>query len=367
MKVCWIVRVPVVERDQRLYSPLAGVRLRTIVPVEELQRCGHEAIILQLPGSGLLDVPTLSALESCEAALFGPLLPAPNQSIDDSASAVFALMKRLQKLDIKTVADIHDDHFEEPGRSAYFTGLVQKADAVVVNSNAMAQLVSRYTDRPTKVIADSYEGPHGEPRFDPAAGSTWFDRIFPRRARRLKLAWFGHQSNLQTVYGLADAIVASGVRWPVQVSIVSKDGFGAREFCEVFNHYHGRRCRMGFEAWSPVATQHALQECDLAVIPSDLTLGRMTVKSANRVIEIVRAGRFAVAHAIPSYLEFSTHAWIGEDIIGGIEWAMEHPNEVRARIRTGQHYVEKNFSPQALGRQWQNAFLEILSQGRERP
>jgi glycosyltransferase involved in cell wall biosynthesis len=121
-----------------------------------------------------------------------------------------------------------------------------------------------------------------------------------------------------------------------------------------------------FEAWSPETTQRALQECDLAVIPSDLNLRRMTVKSANRVMEILRAGRFAVAHAIPSYLEFSAHAWIGEDIIDGIKWAMAHPNEVRARIRAGQDYVENNFSPQALGRQWQSAFLELLSQRRDR-
>jgi hypothetical protein len=83
-------------------------------------------------------------------------------------------------------------------------------------------------------------------------------------------------------------------------------------------------------------------------------------------MEILRAGRFAVAHAIPSYLEFSPHAWIGEDIIGGIKWAIAHPIEVRARIRAGQDYVENNFSPQALGRQWQSTFLEVLSQGRER-
>jgi glycosyltransferase involved in cell wall biosynthesis len=361
MKVCWIVRVPVVERDRRLYSPLAGVRMRTILPVEELQRRGHDAYILQLPDSGLLDGPALAALESCDAAFFGPLLPAPKLSIDDSASAVFALLERLQKRGVKTLADIHDDHFEVPGRIAYFTGLAQKADAVIVNSTAMAKLVASITNRPTRVIGDPYEGQHGEARFDPAAGTDWMGRIFRWRARRLQLAWFGHQSNLQTIFDLADTLAASGIRWPVQISIVSKDGFGAREFCEVFNHYHGGRCRVTFTAWSPEATQRALDDCDLAVVPGDVNLRKTTVKSANRVAEILRAGRLAVAFPIPSYLEFAAHAWIGEDIVGGIEWAMAHPDEARARIRAGQDHVEQKFSPQALGGQWQDALLDVLS------
>jgi glycosyltransferase involved in cell wall biosynthesis len=364
MKVCWLIRVPIVERDGRGYSPLAGVRMRTIVPAEELRRGGHDAFILQLPDSGLLDDAALAALESCDAVFFGPLLPAPDQSIDDSAAVVFALLERLQKRGIKTLADIHDDHFEMPGRIAYFTGLVQKADAVFVNSEAMAKLVAGYTERPLKVVGDPYEGLHGEARFDPAAGSHWVDRLLPWRARRLQLAWFGHQSNLQSIYDLAKTIAEAGLRWPVEISLVSRDGFGAREFCEIFSHHHGRRCRVKFVAWSPESMQRALNDCDLAVIPADVKLRKTAVKSANRVVETLRAGRLAVAYPIPSYLEFADHAWIGEDMIDGIKWAMQHRDEVRARIRSGQDYVEQKFSPQAVGGQWQNALHEILAHAR---
>ena len=122
---------------------------------------------------------------------------------------------------------------------------------------------------------------------------------------------------------------------------------------------------MKFAAWSPAATQQALRDCDLAVIPGDVTLRKTAVKSANRMAEILRAGRLAVAYPIPSYLEFAAHAWIGEDIIAGIEWAMTHRDEARARIRKGQAYVEDKFSPQALGRQWQNALREILASPRD--
>ena len=67
---------------------------------------------------------------------------------------------------------------------------------------------------------------------------------------RLKLAWFGHQSNLQTIYDLAGALASFAERRPLGVTLVSAPGFGASEFCETFNHYHGRRCRMAFLPWS---------------------------------------------------------------------------------------------------------------------
>ena len=93
-----------------------------------------------------------AALESSDAVFFGPVLPAPGQSIDDAAAGVFALLEHLRSRGITALADIHDDHFEVPGHIQYFTGLVRKADAVFANSDAMANLVANYTQRPVRVI-----------------------------------------------------------------------------------------------------------------------------------------------------------------------------------------------------------------------
>jgi len=127
MKVAWLVRVPIGERDGQLYSPLAGVRMRTIVPMLELKRRGHAASIVQLPDTGVPAAAALAALEASDAVFFGPVLPAPGQSIDDAAAGVFALLEHLRARGITALADIHDDHFEVPGRIQYFTGLVRKA------------------------------------------------------------------------------------------------------------------------------------------------------------------------------------------------------------------------------------------------
>jgi glycosyltransferase involved in cell wall biosynthesis len=364
MKIGWLVRVPMAERDGRPYSPYAGVRMRILLPAEELQRRGHATHIFQLPDCGRLDDATLALLDACSAVVFGPLRPASAQTIDDAAAPVFALIERLRQRGIATLADIHDDHFEVPGRSAYFSGLVQKADAVIVNSDAMAKLVAGYTSRPAIVIADPYEGPRGKARFEPALREGWSAKIFPWRARRLQLTWFGHQSNLQSVYDFAHALAAAGLHWPLELRLVSGDGFGAREFCEVFNHHHARRCRLTFAAWSPQATEQALAACDLAVIPGDASARKTNVKSANRVAEILRAGRLAIAYPIPAYREFADYAWIGEDLVGAIAWALAHRDEALARIRAGQAYVEKAFSAQAVGSRWESVLREMLSHPR---
>lgn len=361
MKICWLVRVPVGEHAGLPYSPLAGVRMRVLMPVTELQRAGLDVHTAQLPDSGVPDAAALRMLEACDAVFFGPILPAPGQSIDDSAAAVFKLVAHLQQRGVHTFADIHDDHFEVPGRIAYFTGLVEKVDAVFVNSAAMADLVAKYTRRPLQVIGDPYEGRRGAVSFDPAAGRSWRDRILPWRAPRLQLAWFGHQSNLQPVYDLAQSIVDARIAWPVDLTLVSRDGFGAREFAEIFNHHHGGRCRLKFVEWSLDETRRALDECELAVVPADSGLRKTAVKSPNRIVEILRAGRLPIAFPVPSYRQFAPYGWIGEDVVAGIVWAMQHRDEARIRIKAGQAYVEQNFSPESIGVQWRTALESLVS------
>ncbi|HEV7821192.1 MAG TPA: hypothetical protein VGO84_08420 [Burkholderiales bacterium] len=360
MKICWLVRVPISERAGQPYSPLAGVRMRVLMPMIELQRAGLDANITQLPDSGVPDANALRMLESSDAAFFGPVLPAPSQSIDDSAPAVFKLLEHLQQRGIQTLADIHDDHFEVPGRIEYFTGLVEKVDAVFVNSAAMAELVAKYTRRPLHIVGDPYEGPRGDAQFDPAAGQSWTDRIMPWRAPRLQLAWFGHQSNLQPVYDLAQKIADARIAWPVDLTLVSRDGFGAREFGEVFNHHHGGRCRLKFVEWSLDETRRVLDECDCAVVPADSRLRKTAVKSPNRIVEVLRAGRLPIAFPIPSYAEFARYGWIGEDVVAGIVWAMQHRDAALSRIKAGQAYVEQNFSAGSIGVQWRTALESLV-------
>ena len=110
---------------------------------------------------------------------------------------------------------------------------------------------------------------------------------------------------------------------------------------------------LSVEPWAPDGLWSALHACDAVLLPSERLHSKKHARSANRLIEALRAGRFAIAHPVPSYLEFSDHAWIGEDLCEGIEWAVAHPNAVMERISRGQAYVEAQYSPEAIGESWE--------------
>lgn len=61
----------------------------------------------------------------------------------------------------------------------------------------------------------------------------------------------------------------------------------------------------------------------------------------------------AVASPIPSYLELADHAWVGEDLGAGVEWALANPEAVVTRIQSGQAHVASRFAPERIVAKWE--------------
>jgi glycosyltransferase involved in cell wall biosynthesis len=76
-------------------------------------------------------------------------------------------------------------------------------------------------------------------------------------------------------------------------------------------------------------------------------------KSANRIVEALWAGRFVVAHPIPSYLEFADYAWLGADLAEGISWVMRNQESIAGRIRAAQDRIAAAYSPDSIAAQWE--------------
>jgi glycosyltransferase involved in cell wall biosynthesis len=100
----------------------------------------------------------------------------------------------------------------------------------------------------------------------------------------------------------------------------------------------------------------ALSACDLVLLPSDPADPLKAGASANRIAEALNAGRFPVASHLPSYRAFAEAAWLGEDLVQGIEWALANPGEVLARIRRGQALVADRFAAARIGSRWRELF-----------
>lgn len=362
MKLSWIIRAPLSQNEQGLSSDYAGVRMRTIMPVTELRLRGHEASITLL--SGTHDALNSDLTGGGDVAIFGPVAPARVNAIDEDevGTLVFELIDRMRKNGVKIVADIHDNHFTVPGRSRYLRRLVQTANAVVANTDVMAGEVRLYTGSPVYVIGDPFEGPQGSPKSVPTPAPGGIRRFLAPRVANLNLAWFGHHDNLRSLYKLCETLGALSAQLPLHLAVVSRDGRAVREFCAGITRQYASRFDMEFIPWSLAATWQALRACDLVVLPNGANSPNRMAKSANRIIESLRAGRFPIVNPVASYMEFQDYAWVGDDISKGIVWAVEHAQEVLERTSRGQNYVEEHYGPATLGKHWERVLREIAGE-----
>ena len=86
-------------------------------------------------------------------------------------------------------------------------------------------------------------------------------------------------------------------------------------------------------------------------------------RSANRLVESLRAGRFAIVGPQPSHEPLAAFTRIDGDIAAGIEWALAHAEDVRGRIAAGQRHVAVEFAPDAIAARW----LKVLHAVRAGP
>lgn len=198
------------------------------------------------------------------------------------------------------VFDICDDWFGRE-HDEHYRRMVARC-AVVTSSEGLAEIVSRETGKFATYIPEPWELPEGqikEPSSDPL------------------VLWFGHSSNLSTLHGL------SGFRLLIVTNAVGK----------------------GIIPYSPENLRRALEFCDCVIIPQTKEW-----KSANRMVESLRAGRFVIASDIPSYRGFDQY--LG-DIQEGVEWVRANVGRITTRIISGQSAIS-SFHPDLIGERWLN-------------
>lgn len=201
----------------------------------------------------------------------------------------------------KKVFDCCDDHFGDQFAS-YYREHIAKADLITCNSETMREIIKRETGRDSFVVPDPYESEE-----QPAG-------------RGEGLYWFGHKSNLRTIDPYADLVIK----------------------------------KLTGNEWSRERQLEELKACALVVLPTDDRIA----KSANRLIEAARNGRFVIAGPLPAHDEFKPYMWIG-DIREGVKWATDHPAECEERIKSCQRYFREKYSPESIGKQWAEVLEKI--------
>ena len=343
MKAIWLIPplvAPYASRDNPerniLACPIASARLRMGVAALEWRRGGNENVFLDPAAGRRID---WSSAAICVVSKF--YHDAPLAAWRDACLAVKGGGCRL-------VIDVSDYPFAKPPPVPEFYSAVLKAcDAVVVNSERMGELMSAHMARPPVIIEDAILGSMGEPAFAPDS--------------RMELLWFGHPINFPYLTSHLGDLVRLASRRRCRLTVLTLDESGIRQWTENLERAHAPGLEARFIPWSLDVMRLALSECDLVVLPSDPSDPRKAGASANRLAEALNAGRLPVASPLPSYLPFADAAWVGQDLVQGIEWALANPREVLMKIRRGQAVVAERFAADAVGRRWRDLFEGLLS------
>lgn len=352
MRILWISLADLHQAGDHVDSINATARYRMLLPAQQLERLGHRVQMLNPRVSMQL---ATDALVRADTVVFSKLLSDPAGSYEPAIRYYGELLRRIGPIRVRVVLDVNDDHFDVPAFREFYAA--QTPLAWVTSSEELARLLRAFTATPPAIIPDPYEGPGGEPTpILPTRHARLFhflDRLIssPQEHWRVSLLWFGHPAGLPQLHQAIPELQAAGRRFPLHLHCLTAPGYGAEELCGQ-NARPGASLTMSFEAWSKEATWRALRGCNMVLLPADLRSRKTLVKSANRLVEAIRAGRLAVAHPLPAYRAFADYAYVGDSLTQGIIWAVQHPKQVVERLAKGKDYVATHFSPEAVAQQW---------------
>ena len=313
-------------------SPSAVARARTLGPVLALNSLGYDARAYSLSETD--DLP--ATLQNSKAIV-----------LNGSCSH---LLQRLEGA--KVVLDfIAPPSIPAPAH--------EQAAAMTAGSEYVAQRLRSLSKRPVEVIAEPCAGFGAEPRAArPRRRSRALEWLAARAgvaadAWRMGLLWIGEADGVASIIGLAPQLQRLGREIPLALRCLCAAGSGLDALAEGLHEDDPDSLRLSIQAWSPMATAHALATCDLVLLPGQ------TPAHASWLIAALCAGRFPVCHQSPDYAALGEFAWVGNDLAEGIRWALSHPEQVLERLGRAQDYVARVHAPAAVARAWIEIFLKI--------
>lgn len=326
MKILFVCFGQLGQGDGELTSPMASMRYRALIPARALGRRGYEVRVV-VTGQGDWSDAEVTGL-ACDVAVI-------SKSFNDSTES---LARKLRERGTRIVVDVCDSHFDHPEFGGVFGRLVALGDTLTASTPAMAAVIAARTGREALVVSDPVEGPRGEARFSPR---------FPV----LRLTWFGNAQSAASLEARVPELLELSKYLPVRLAVVTAGIPQVLALVERINQEGKPRVQALHAPWSADATWDFLRESDVVWITQG-TDEAAQVKSPNRLLEGLWAGRLVVADDVPAYRPFAPFARVGQGLVKGVLGALNHPGKAEEAIRAGQRQVARDHSAFAIGERW---------------
>ena len=84
------------------------------------------------------------------------------------------------------------------------------------------------------------------------------------------------------------------------------------------------------------------------------------VKSHNRLVQSIHAGRFAIAFPLPQYRELENYCYCTENLYDGISCALANKIQVFQMLKSAQNYIDNRFSQNVVAARWNDELANII-------
>jgi SAM-dependent methyltransferase len=362
-RIDWLVDRLEGNLEQGFSSPHASSRYRGTVPASVLRAQGYAVRILPLnewPAAGN------SSVDGADVLVVAKLMPRPTSDKNELLGRrVLDGVRAARAAGTKVVVDICDDAFERDSVDWYWRQLVRDADLCVAASDHLAHRVSAITDRPVVIVGDPTTSPKGQPKV--FRRTPWIEKALQRtlggRAapQRLRLVWYGHESNLLAACRWAYELLPLAAEHPWSLQLITRESAAVERQVAKLRKALDGAAPVELMHWNEAAQWEAVERADVVLIPTDLDDPTKAVKSSNRLTDALNVGRYVIASPLPSYLPYADHVTLTDSPVQALRDYINAPDRALQRIVSGQALVGASSAPPIIAGHWLAAIQKALA------
>lgn len=235
--------------------------------------------------------------------------------------------------------------------------MCRRADAVVCTTHEQWGEIQRYCSN-VHIILDVHTSVVTKAKEDYRCGEPF------------NLVWEGLPSNITQLKQIRDVLRGINKRSPLVLHVVTDPdqprflgNFGRVKSLELASAFFDS---VQFHPWAEATWSETIRNCDLAVIPIDLTDPLVTGKPENKLLLLWRLGMPVVTSATPAYLRAMRDAGLeGLACRNKEEWEitlesiMGDESSRRKAGMSGRMYAETRFSKEVMFSKWDTVFASL--------